>query len=110
MHPGVKIGMKFLKKMLKPQKENPVIARSISRYHVERIIRKVNSYTYLLEGETLFTRGTTDNSMVDFEGGPYLEVGMSAREASIPDNRIIDSLTFVESDKKNYAIVKITVK
>jgi hypothetical protein len=35
---------------------------------------------------------------------------MSAREASIPDNRIIDSLMFVDSDKKNYAIVKITVK
>ncbi len=110
MHPGARTGMKFLKKMIQVQKENPIVARSISRYHVERIIRKVNENTYLLEGETLFTRGTTDNSMVDLEGGPYIEIGMAAREASIPDNRIIDSLMFVESNKKNYAIIQITVK
>ena len=90
--------------------ESPVIARCISRYNVERLIRKVNPNTYLIEGETLFTRGTTDGMMADFEGGPYIEVNMSARLVGIPDNRIIESLKFVDTDKENYAIIEVTLK
>ena len=88
----------------------PVIAKSISRYNVERLIRKVNENTYIIEGETLYTRGTTDNSMADFEGGPYIEIGLPARVVDIPDNRKIKSLKFLDCDKKEYAVVQVTVQ
>lgn len=90
--------------------ESPVIARCISRYNVERLIRKVDQNTYIVEGETLFTRGTTDGTMADFEGGPYIEVDMSARLVGIPDNRSIESVKFLDTDKENYAMVEVTVK
>lgn len=90
--------------------ESPVIARSISRYHVERLIRKVNANTYIVEGETLFTRGTTDGTMADFEGGPYIETNMSARLVGIPDTRLIESVRFLDTDKQNYAMVEVVVK
>lgn len=89
--------------------DNPIIARSISRYNVERLIRKVDPNTYIIEGETLYTRGTTDNSMADFEGGPYIEINTSARLADIPDNRMIESLKFLDSGRKNYAMVEVKV-
>lgn len=88
----------------------PIIAKSINRYNVERLIRKVDSNTYIIEGETLYTRGTTNNSMVDFEGGPYIEINMSARIVDIPDNRIIESLRFLDTQRKNYARVEVKVQ
>jgi hypothetical protein len=89
--------------------ESPIVAKSISRYNVERLIRKVDENTYIVEGETLYTRGTTDNSMADFEGGPYIEIGLCARLADIPDNRKIKSLKFLDCIKNNYAAVEVVV-
>jgi hypothetical protein len=107
---GLRTGIQFLKRKLMIQKEYPIIAKSISRYHVERLIRKVDSNTYIVEGETSFTRGTTDGTMADFEGGPYLETNMSARIADIPDNREIESVKFLDCDRKEYAKVEVKLK
>ena len=92
------------------KEEAPIIARSISRYNVERIIRKVDTKTYIVEGESLYMRGTTDGTMADFEGGPYIETNMSARLVGIPDTRLIESVRFLDTDKQNYAMVEVVVK
>ena len=92
------------------QEDYPVIAKMISRYHVERLVRKVDANTYIVEGETSFTRGTTDGTMADFEGGPYLEQDLSARLAHIPDNRLIESVKFLDSNRSGYAKVEVKLK
>jgi len=89
--------------------ESPVIARTISRYNVERIIRKVDTKTYIIEGESLFMRGTTDGTMADFEGGPYIEKDMPALDTGIPDKRNVLSVEFMDPGKDNYGKVKVRV-
>jgi hypothetical protein len=91
------------------KEEAPIIARSISRYNVERIIRKVDTKTYIVEGESLFMRGTTDGTMADFEGGPFIQAGDPARASDIPDNRKVISVEFMDPEKDNYGKVKVRV-
>lgn len=44
-----------------------------SRYGQERHLKKIDDDTYIVYGESAFMRGAED--MVDFEGGPMLQVG-----------------------------------
>ena len=107
---GVKTLTQFLKRKQMQQTEHPIVARSLSRYHVERLVRKVDANTYIIEGETSFTRGTTDGTMADFEGGPYIESNLSARLADIPDNRLVESIKFLDCDRNDYAKVEVKLK
>jgi hypothetical protein len=107
---GRKIGMQFLIRNPMLKEENPIVARTISRYHVERLVRKVDCDTFIIEGESLFMRGTTDGTMADFEGGPFIERGMVGYEAGLPDNRKISHVFFMDSGKDNYGKVKVIME
>lgn len=107
---GLKTGIQFLKRKVMISEEAPIVARMVSRYGVERLIRKVDADTYTVEGESLYTRGTTDGSMVDFEGGPFIETNVSAILYGIPENRNIQSLRFLDSERDHYALVEVKLK
>lgn len=107
---GRRIGMQFLIKNSMLKEENPIVARAVSRYHVERLIRKVDCDTFIIEGESLFMRGTTDGIMADFEGGPFIQRGMVGHETGIPDNRKISHVFFMDSGKDNYGKVKVIME
>jgi len=110
MKTGLKTGIRFLKRKLMQQTEHPIVARMLSRYHVERLVRKVDANTYTIEGESTFTRGTTDGTMADFEGGPYIETNLPARLADIPDNRLVESVKFLHCDRNGYAKVEVKLR
>ena len=110
MKTGVKTGILFLKRKIMLQEEYPIVARMLSRYHVERLVRKVDANTYIIEGETSFTRGTTDGTMADFEGGPYIETNLPARLAEIPDNRLVESVKFLDCGRNDYAKVEVKLR
>lgn len=50
-----------------------------NRYGVDRVIEKIDSTRIRVMGESLFSRGSEDESgnqtMYDFEGGPCLNLG-----------------------------------
>ena len=89
------------------QKELPVIAKAVSRYNVERLVRKIDRNTFIIEGESYYMRGTTDGLMADFEGGPFIESGMQGYLVGIPDSRKISHVIFMDSGKDHYGKVKV---
>lgn len=57
-----------------------------ARYGLERTVFKLNDTTFLVEGESNYSRGSMNEKgnqdMADFEGGPFLALGMSLRLAT----------------------------
>jgi hypothetical protein len=48
----------------------------LARYGLLRTVTKVAPFTYIVHGKSAYMRGA--EGMVDFEGGPYIVVGMRA--------------------------------
>lgn len=46
----------------------------MARYGLSRHLYKISDNSYIMEGNSNFSRGA--EGVVDFEGGPYIEVGM----------------------------------
>ena len=71
-----------------------------SRYGDERVVWQETANSYLIEGRTHYMRFSTragDSntlSMADFEGGPYIELGMPA--GLVLNNRTRKQVTAIE--------------
>jgi hypothetical protein len=76
------------------------IATYLSRYGAERIVYQESQQTYLIEGRTHYmrfaTRSVNDGSlsMADFDGGPYIELGMPA--GVVLNNRVRKRISRIE--------------
>ena len=72
-----------------------------SRYGVKRTITQVEINTFLVAGQSKFTRGAED--MFDFEGGPCYVVGQDFYGSKIVDIRPTDYgvLLTVENDEED---------
>lgn len=81
-----------------------VTAKNTSRYGDERKVYKISDDEYRIIGKSLYMRSgraTAESeavNMVDFEGGPYIELGMKASMFGIPDTRIITKLEIVNDE------------
>ena len=100
-----------------------------ARYNLRRNVYRVDDTTYLVEGPSEYSRGAMDTDgsffMVDFEGGPYIQKGMSLSLALHDDlpAKIIKDARFVTYEdrckllgikgegepKETYAYCKVTV-
>lgn len=81
-----------------------------SRYNDERILTKISDNEYILEGKSRFARGGVLNDgakFFDLEGGPFYAVGDKILDSD-DDRRIID-FEGLDTDKKDYSIIKLTV-
>jgi len=85
-----------------------------SRYGDKRSLIGVDDSTFIIEGPSHYTRGTTDDGlevMVDFEGGPYIERGMTIEQATgFPMKALIESVRILAHEKPNHARCEIRVK
>jgi hypothetical protein len=85
-----------------------------SRYRQQRVVNQINETQYTLEGPTHFLRmaGDEENiTMVDFEGGPFVNCGDRMHLLEINDDRKIVRIQSmkVDSTDKDYAKVLLTV-
>ena len=81
-----------------------------SRYNEERILTKISDNEYILEGKSRYARGglTNDGSrFFDLEGGPFYAVGDTILDSG--DDRRITDFEGMDTDKKDYSIIKLTV-
>lgn len=81
-----------------------------SRYNDERILTRISENEYILEGNSRYARGGVLNDgakFFDLEGGPFYAVGDKILDSD-DERRIID-FEGIETDKKNYEIIKLTV-
>lgn len=80
--------------------ENPIPDAIYSRYGKKRTITQVGINTFLVAGESKFTRGAED--MFDFEGGPCYVVGDDFYGSKIVSVRPTDYgvLVIVENDEE----------
>jgi hypothetical protein len=85
-----------------------------SRYGDERRLIGVDSDTFIVEGLSHFTRGSTDEGgevMADFEGGPFLMRGMTIQQATgFPMQALIESVRFLPCEKPNHARCEVRVQ
>jgi hypothetical protein len=85
-----------------------------SRYGDERRLIRVDESTLLVEGPSIYTRGSTDgeqNVIADFEGGPFIMRGMSVQQATgYPMTALIESVRFLPHDKPGHARCEVRIK
>jgi hypothetical protein len=85
-----------------------------SRYGDERRLIGVDTDTYIVEGVSHYTRGSTDGSgdvMADFEGGPFLMRGMTIEQATgFPLQALIQSVRFLPCETPNHARCEVRVQ
>jgi hypothetical protein len=86
-----------------------------SRYGVMRTVHKIDDRTWILEGESLYVRGSDDGKgwqMADFEGGPYLETGLPlSLVVELPDanNKIIKKLEWLPKLESKPDLVRLQI-
>ena len=85
-----------------------------SRYGDERRLLAVDSTTFIVEGLSRFTRGSSDDEgqvMADFEGGPFLMRGMTVKQCTdYPMEGIIESVRFLPHEKPGHARCELKIK
>lgn len=83
-----------------------------NRYGNERVIEKISPTKLRITGESLFSRGSSDengnHTMYDFEGGPCLTLGGKIKY--LGTNWVITKITPEASGKENLAMVLVEVK
>jgi hypothetical protein len=104
-----------------------------ARYGLVRHLHKICEGTYVIEGPSCYSRGA--EGLADFEGGPFITVGMpmlaccdvsADRECimTIPERETVDGVKFIkheeactlkgissdEAPPEDYFYVKITTK
>jgi hypothetical protein len=91
-----------------------IISTFKSRYGDTRTVTQVDENTLIVEGTTMYTRGSDDDNgqvMVDFEGGPFLTRGMDIRvHLGCPMDGVIKTMRFLPSDRPNHAKVEVKIK
>ena len=91
-----------------------IISTFKSRYGDTRTVTQVDESTLILEGTTMYTRGSDGDDgqlMVDFEGGPFLTRGMDIRvHLGCPMDGVIKTMRFLPSDRPNHAKVEVKIK
>jgi hypothetical protein len=85
-----------------------------SRYGDDRHLIGVDAATFIVEGPSHYTRGSTDEGgqvMADFEGGPFLMRGMTIEQATgFPLQALIESVRFLPSEKPGHARCEVRVQ
>ena len=72
-----------------------------SRYGQKRFVRNVDENNFVVYGESSFHRVGED--FFDFQGGPFLMVGMPASMLGIDDDRSIVKVTALDCKDEGYA-------
>ena len=86
-----------------------------SRYGQLRTVHKIDEHTWILEGESLYVRGSDNGNgwkMADFEGGPYLETGLPLSlvvEVAGADNKIIKNLEWLPKTTGKEFLVRLQI-
>jgi hypothetical protein len=84
-----------------------------SRYGQLRTLHKIDEHTWILEGESLYVRGSDDGrgwKMADFEGGPYLETGLPlSLVADVPGNKTIKDFEWLPKVTGNPTFVRLQI-
>jgi len=62
--------------------------KTTSRYGTSRFLNKISDNLYILTGESHFIRGSED--FIDFEGGPYISVGMNLMDIFGVDEEVTE--------------------
>ena len=81
-----------------------------SRYGDIRTFEEVKDVGYIVYGESHYLRCIGNNSLeaIDFEGGPYISVGMDISYFSKELKGTVDKIEFVKSsDKPNCYLLTI---
>lgn len=76
-------------------------SRTNSRYGQKRFIRPVDEDNYVIYGESKFYRVGED--YFDFQGGPFIFVGMPAKELGIADDRNVVSVKPLDCKDEGWA-------
>lgn len=96
-----------LKKMI--EKICPKIPHTFNaRYGLVRHLHKICEGTYIIEGSSRYSRGA--EGMADFEGGPFITVGMPMAACcdvsadkecgiTIPENETVDGVKFIRHEE-----------
>lgn len=79
--------------------ENSILVES--RYGQKRFIRAVDDRTYVIYGESNYFRGGEE--FFDFEGGPFISVGMAASMLGLDDDRSVVSVKALDCKDEGYA-------
>ena len=83
-----------------------------NRYGNERVIEKISPTKLRITGESLFSRGSSDengnHTMYDFEGGPCLNIGGTIRYMS--SKWTITKITPEKSQYKDVESILVEVK
>lgn len=84
-----------------------------SRYGQMRTVHKIDEHTWILEGESLYVRGSDDGrgwKMADFEGGPYIETGLPfSLVADVPGNKIIKDFEWLPKVPGKEFLVRLQI-
>jgi hypothetical protein len=72
-----------------------------SRYGSPRFIRRVDEDTFVIYGESRYFR--VGEEFFDFEGGPFILIGMKASLLGLKDDRRIVSVKALDCEKEGYA-------
>lgn len=79
--------------------ENSILVES--RYGQKRFVRNVDDKTYVVYGECNYYRVGDD--FFDFQGGPFIFVGMSASLLGLDDDRSVVSVKPLDCKDEGYA-------
>lgn len=83
-----------------------------NRYGHDRVIEKIASDKIRIMGESLFSRGSTNDAgeytMFDFEGGPCLNVGGSIRY--LKSEWVIKNIISEQTSQENLVSVVLEVQ
>jgi len=72
-----------------------------SRYGQDRFIREVNKNSCIVYGKSRYFR--VGEEFFDFEGGPFISIGMPASLLGLKDDRRIVSVKALDCEDKGYA-------
>jgi hypothetical protein len=80
-----------------------------SRYGQKRTVTQINDNQFIVEGDAGYLRigfeiDPSNPTYADFEGGPFLHIGYD-----FFGKGIVKEIQIIDSDKEDYAMVKVTV-
>jgi hypothetical protein len=102
--------------MKKNKRSKPVVFAS--RYGSQRVVEQINDDQFTIEGPTHFMRaaheidgdGKEVITMVDFEGGPYIELGTPMSQLDVNDDRKITGIEFLPLAEHEEKYAKVLLK
>lgn len=84
---------------------------STSRYGTKRYIEKEKDNVYIISGDSHYYRVIGDKFIFpdafDFEGGPFISIGMSLLDLGYLEDLIITKIENISSDKEDFCKVKL---